>query len=608
MRFRSMTGRAVLVFAVGLRILPGPASADTAQTAAITAFTVKEASPVLGETVTFEVGVTSGDATTWDPSTVNVSIAIQSAGGSVLQTSAPVAPAAPIVPGQTTPVFVKLAIATNAPGTYAAIATVTHAGSPAYVAPSLAIVVGALRAQIPAKNAPKKPFSATLASNESISNPSAQSLSVQTNGKYADGRSFSSKIVLSSLNGGSQPVGSFQTATTIVTGGTYTPSFDNLVLSGVTGTGLSVRRQLVGASTIQVEELSSGHATPNPFTLDGVSLGTPIGAGTLGFTAAIARVEGPPDYSLNSFLEFGDLYGLTYRHPVNDAGFSYELRYGIANYFDGISLTRRVDRAYEALAGFNLLKAAWTVDAIHTGPFYPVVTAPALTADTDNESLTGTRTFGALSAKFRLQGTTNGLVGSPSTQIAHVWNEGLNLGYTFKSNDALEFDTSNAINHVLAETSVESLTQNLAASYTGKRGVTTFEADFGTATDQDNSGVTTHTVTDAVSLGRAVATGLSLTARYALTEILSNAAVTSSISQEGSLKLTYGYRAFALSVGFDRATELPLAGITLPANLGLNAGLAFKPKKTPLTVSSSFTQTHGVKPSSIARLNVSRKY
>jgi hypothetical protein len=608
MRFRFLTGRSVFVLVACVRLLPTPALAATSSSGAITAFTAKQSSPVPGETILFEVGITSSDGTSWDPATVSTAISLVTTGGTVLQTSAAVPALATVTATLTTPVFVPLTIATRISGTYAAVATVTHLGNVVSMSAPIPIVIGALRAQIPSKTTKKKPLSFTVGTNATLSDPSAQSLSVQGNGKFADGRSFSEKATISSVNGGSQPNVSFQTATTILRGGIFAPSFDNLVLSGVTGTGFSIRRQLVGASSIQFEMLSSGHATPNPFNLDGLSIGQPIGAGTLSFTAGIARVQGPVDPSLTSFLESGNLFGLDYVHPANDAGFSYELRYGYINYVDGVSDRRRTDHAYEFLSGFNLAKAAWTLDLNHTGPFYPVISAPSLTADRQDYLLTGTRVFGPLSLKVRLEGTQNGLDGTPSTQEANVWSEGVNLGYTLHNNDAIEVDASNAINHVYSDTSVESLTQNLALSYTGKRGVTSFEGDFSTATDQDNAGNTTHTITDALSLGRAVAAGLSLTTRYALTDILANAATATTISQQGSVKLTYAYRAYAFSLGFNRSSALPFTGLTLPASLGLNAGLAFKPKNAPLTVSGSLTQNHGFHPGSVARLNLSRKY
>jgi hypothetical protein len=291
MHFRSPTGRAVLAaIVVCLRLLPGPACAAEPSTGAITAFTAKESSPIPGETLTFEVGITSNDGTSWDPSTVTATVALSSGNGAVLETSAATAPPAAVAAGVTTPVFVKLPLTTTVPGTYAAVATVTHAGAVASVSSSIPIVVGAVRAQTTSKKAAKKPLSLTVATNATLANPAAQSISVQGNGKYADGRNFSSKVVISSTNGGSQPVISFGTASTIVRAGTYAPSFDNLVLAGVTGTGFTIRRQLIGASSLQFETLSSAHATPNPFTLDGLSLGEPLGAGTLSFTAATARV------------------------------------------------------------------------------------------------------------------------------------------------------------------------------------------------------------------------------------------------------------------------------------------------------------------------------
>jgi hypothetical protein len=237
-----------------------------------------------------------------------------------------------------------------------------------------------------------------------------------------------------------------------------------------------------------------------------------------------------------------------------------------------------------------------------------VISAPTLTADKEDELITAVRAFGPLSVKFRLEGTRDGLDGSPASEDTHVWNEALNLGYTFKNDDVAELDLSNAVNHVLAETSVESLTQDFAFSYMGKRGKTSFEADIGSATDQDNSGTTTHTITDAVSVGRTVAKGLSVSARYAVTDILANAAESSSLSQQGSVKMTYAYRDYALSLGYSRSTQLPFAGLTIPAALGLNAGLAYKPKISPLTVSGSYTQNHGPNTASVARLNLSRKY
>jgi hypothetical protein len=577
---------------------------------AVTAFTAKSQSVAAGETITFEVGLTSPDGSTWDAASVAVTVEIVDSSGAVVQTSDPVVPIEDIAPGRTTAVFVKVPLAaTIGGGTFQARASVKHAGATAAVSDAIPLVVGALAAKSAAPGPAGQPFkiNATLSGNDGLATTSSQAGDVALQGKYgAD--SFDLKAGVAAPQGGAQPLVNFQTPGTTTQFGTYSLALDDGVLSGPSGTGITVKRQWGTLHSIQIGFLSGGHGTDNPFDLYGLAYNMPIRAGTLSLTTGYVNQSGPVTTGANDFLRRGLLYGIIYKHPANDAGFSYQARFGLINYFDALNGVWRADRAFDVQTGFRLLRWDWIFDYNRAGPYYPTLTASSASPDREEESLTGSRAFGPLKVSLKLDDSRTALNGSPSVQTGHVLNETLGLGYTFHSHDTLQLDLSNAVNHVLSDTPTNGLNQNFALAYSGTRGKTGFQLSIGSATTQDNSGTTAHTISDSIQITRPIFHNVNLSTTYSITNSLGNLSSATSIGQQFGVKADYTVGVYSISSGYDWSLTRPFAGVSTPSTTGLNLGLGFKPKFSPTTVQATVTRSISGTSSTVGRLNFSRQY
>jgi hypothetical protein len=606
---------ALLCLALPAQTVIGLDAASGAEPA-ITAFTTKIQNANQGDAVTFEIGVTSNDATTWEPATVAVAVDVIGSGGTVVQTSDPVAPADEIVPNRTTALFVTVHLAgTLAAGTYQARASVKHSGNLVDTSDPLPIVVGALVAQAtsaaaPAPGASPQPsaLSATVTGNDSLSLPSSQEGDLDIHAKLGPNDSLETKGGGATTSGVSPPLLTFQTLGTTTQFGTTSIAFDDGVLSGPSGTGIQMKRAWGTLHSLQLGFLSGGDGTPNPYDIYGLEYNMPIRAGTLSLTTGYVDQSGPVATGVTDFLTRGDLFGLIYRHPANNAGFSYQARYGLIDYLDGIAGVWRTDRAMDLQTGFRFVHWDWVLDYNRAGPYYPSLTASGVSPDREDESLTGSHSYGPLKISVKVDDSRTALNGSPSVQTGHVLNETLGLGYQFHSKDALEVDLSNAINHVLSDTPVASLNQNLAVTYSGTRGKTGFQLSVGSATSQDNSGTTLHTITDAVQVTRTLTSALSLATTYTSTNSLGNQSSATNIGQQLGVTANYNFSVFSISSGYNWSLTKPFTGLASPATTGLNLGLGFKPKFTPTTIQATVTRSYGAANTTVGRLNFSRQY
>jgi hypothetical protein len=581
----------------------------------VTAFTTKVQNANPGDSVTFEVGVTSNDGTTWAAATVAVTIDVLAPGGAVAQTSDPVAPGDDVVPNRTTALFVTVRLPATLAGTYQARASVRHAGNVVDTSDSLPIVIGALVAQstsaaAPAPGASTAPFalSATLGGTDNVASSASQEGDLDVHAKLGPNDSLETKGGAATTAGITPPLLTFTTLGSTTQFGTTSIAFDDGVLSGPSGAGVLLKRTWGTTHSLQLGFLSGGDGTPNPYDIYGLQYNMPINTGILSLTSGYVNQSGPVATGNPDFLVRGDVFGITYRHPANAAGFSYQARYGLINYFDGIAGVWRDDRAMDFQTGFRFVRWDWVLDYNRAGPYYPSLTASGVSPDREDESLTGSHSYGPLKISIKLDDNRTALNGSPSVQTGHVLNETLGLGYQFHSKDSLEFDVSNAINHVLSNAPVASLNDNLALTYSGTRGKTGFQLSIGSATSQDNSGTTLHTITDAAQLTQTISGGFTLAATYTDTNSLGNQSSSTSIGQQLGFTANYNFSVFTISSGYNWSLTKPFTGVATAAATGLNLGIGFKPKFTPTTIQATVTRSSGPATSTVGRLNFSRQY
>ena len=603
--------RRVLQAAISIALLIASAALVVGRESAITAFAGGEQTVPLGAALSFETGVTSNDGAPWPANTVLTSVEILDPDGRVVQNSPPVAAPDEIRPNETTFVFVQMTLVPSLPaGTYQARAVVRHNGAIVDTSETAPLAVGAILAQAPPVSTPPPGVAmhATLNQTSTLMTQSSQSGDLDVQGKMGNAQTFDYKEGVANPQSGTQPNLTFTTTHTVTQLGTYSLSIDDSVLSGPTGTGLVVKRNWDNQQSLEIAVLSGGHATENPFAVYGLGYNMPISKGTLSFTAGWVEQSGPVVATgLPDFLRRGELLGIAYKSPQNAAGFHYDVRYGLINYFDELSGVWRADRAMGADFGFRLLAWDWKLGYTRAGPYFPTLTASGAAPDAEDESIGASRTFGSFHVDLKATDSRTALNGSPGLQTGHVWNESLGLGYGFHNNDQLQLNLSNAVNHVIASTPTDSLNQNEQLSYSGARGLTTFQLSLGSATAQDNSGNTTHTITDSAQVSRKFSRNMMLTAIYTNSLNLANIAASTNIGQQLGLTATYGIGFFDFSSGYNWSLTKPFTGDAQPSSVGLNVGLGYKPHFSPTTIQATMTRNTGATSATTGRLSLSRQ-
>jgi hypothetical protein len=591
----------VVAAAVGFAPAAAPAAGSP-----VAAFVAKNAAVDAGAKATFELGVTSTDATTWPRSTVVLVVDIFAPDGTNVASSGAVSPPADVAPGKSTFAFIDVPLPAQLSGAYTARATVVHAGAVAGEGDPVAIAVATLVAAAPPPGGGSA-YSGQFTSNDTFAARSAQAGTFALTGKYGADRSFQANFGLSSTPGQQQPVFTVQTTGSITQIGTFSPSLDPLVFAGATGSGAGFKRVWPGSRILSVASISGAHATANPYSMDAVSYAFPVGPGIFTVTYGDERVEGDVPYGLPFFLRSGTLTGFTYQHPSDAHRFSYGLRYGLVNYEDAVAGVRRTDRALEAQLGFAIRKSSWTLDVARTGPYFPNLAAPGVTPDRESESLQGSIPVGVVALNVGITGYRDALPGSPSEQKTHFYTENVGLSVPLRNGDALALTVSNATQHREAIDALASGNDNSSLSYTARRGSTSYAFTLGSANQRDSTGNLQHTVLDGLTVTRAfgpyfsLATGVNFTGNHA------SAMSGTSVLQAFAASATYTRGDFSLSSALNRSNVLPYLGIAPVPTTALNYGLSYRPAKSHTSLSATITQNSGAFASSNGSLNLSRQ-
>jgi hypothetical protein len=488
----------------------------------------------------------------------------------------------------------------------------SHNGTTVATSDASPVVVGGLQAKLAtaggAAASGRLVLHGSLTSNSTLAPNSSQSGDGDLQGKLGSD-SIDIKGGLAAPYPGTHPVATLQTPTSTTRIGTYTLAMDDGVLSGITGTGLTIKQNWGTLHSLQFGMLLGGDGTENPFQIYGLGYSLPINAGKLTLTAGYVDQSGPVQTGGgDDFLRNGFLYGLTYTHPVNTAGFSYRLRYGLIDYYDELNMVWRDDRAMDLQTGFRFLRLDWLFDYNRAGPYFPTLTSTNVAPDTETESLGAKRKIGRFEVGFEFAGSRSALNGSPSVQTGHVWSETLSLGYTLRNADALQFDLSNAVNHILSDQPTASLNDNIGLTYSGARGKTKFQFSVGSATTQDNSGNTNHTISESLQVSRPIINKLNLVATYNINDSLANTSSGTIVGDQLSLTTNYAIGMYSVSSGYSWSSNRPFDGIATPSTRGVNLGLGYKPKFSPTIFQASMTHSVSGTSSTIGRLSLSRQY
>ncbi len=595
---------------------PLAARADDAGAVGGVAF--DKASPQAGEVLTVQVAVAPKDGV-WQGGSYSVHVALRAQSGAVVAESADVAGASPTAAGQIVSVFVPVTIPSTASGPLVVRVTVTHAGAVVGDEASSSIVIGAIQqgqVQAPvapgaapvASPPPEKPkiFTADINTTSNYAATQAQQGSFTLGAKFSGDRSATTTFGLSDQPGAAKPLLGYQTKNTLTQVGTYSPSFDNGVLSGPSGTGFDFKRPFVN-DTVQLAYLSGAHATANPYTIVALNDSHALKGGTLTFTLGDVFVTGDPTAGAAFFMREGTFAGLQFQKAANAANFGYTLRYGVIDYLDAIIGHRRTDRIVEAVSTATLLKIGVTLDVIRAGPYFPNLTAPGITPDNEAVTLGFTRAVGKFNLTSSINEYRQGLNGSPLTQNTHFWTESFGVDTSLRNGDSVGVKVSNAIQHQDGSQIAYSGNDNTGVTYNARRGLYAFSFTVGSANQRSSAGSLTHTVQDGVTVTRTVGEGLSANAGFSTTNALANTAESVNFLDAITTGFSWTRGPMTFSSSINKSLSRPGSGIAAPPSLALNYGVALKPMKhMPYTLSVTAAQARGASASNTGALNVSR--
>ncbi len=608
------------LFSLGIAIVFVVATCSGAradgQAGSIVGVAADRPAPRAGESIVVRIAI-APPVDVWAAKSYSARVQLRDAVGSVLADSAEVVGNSATAAGQFVVLPVTVVVPDATSGPLSVRATVTHAGAivgddtstsivvGAVVPESLAPEVGAAPGSTPPVARPKTLTADINATSNYGKTPSQQS-NYTVGAKFTGDRSLTSTFGLATTIGAPKPIVGYQTSQTLTQVGTFSPSFDSGVLSGPSGTGFTYK-DTIGARSVQLAFLSGAHATQNPFTIAAINTGTDILGGTLTLTGGNVWVTGAANPGSDFFLRNGMFAGLQFAKKPNAANFSYSLRYGVIDYLDDVIKRHRTDRVFQASSIFTISKVGFMVDIVRAGPYFPTLTAPGITPDREAATLTATVLVGKVNLTGSLITNRDALNGSFLTQKTHFWTESIGADYALRNGDSIGLKLSNAIQHQDGSQVAYNGNDNTGITYNLRRGVYGLAFTVASTTTRSSTGILTHTIQDGVSVTRTVGEGFSINGALNTTNALANQnAATSFLNAvNGGVGWTRG--PVTLSTSLSRSLSRPGYGVSDPAALSINYGVAVKPfPSLPYAISITAAQAHGASASTVGALNLSR--
>ncbi len=415
-----------------------------------------------------------------------------------------------------------------------------------------------------------------------------------------------------STSPGQQPLLQMQTAGSMTQLGTFSPSYDSNVLSGVNGQGASILRSWGSAHQLQATYIAAGQATTNPFEITAASYTMPIHGSTTSFTITggvehtsgllplqtliVPGAASAPTQSATGqpfFMRSGEFIGFAYQ-VKSDTGITYGLHYSIIDYDDSLAGFNRAAAAFAATLGFTFAKVNWTATFARAGAYYPNLTAPGVTSDRESESLTGAFTLGKITGNASITGYRNDVDLVLNEANTHFWTEALALSTTLKHGEQLALNLTNGTMHTTGDpTAIMQGTDATALTYTIPRGKYSYAFNYSSANQRDDQGNLTHTVQEGVTVGRNASPGLSATLGVTFNEIGAAMAQSGSFSTSANGSITYVVGALSLSGAVSRSLTLPNIGEATLPGMVITYGIQDQPLHFPFGFSAALTRNLG---------------
>lgn len=610
---------------------PRPAFADNS----IEEIVAKNLTPDVGGTVTFQIAVTPDDNLVWAAGSYSLTLTASDPNGNVVAGGSPVAAPEAATPQQTTMVFADLALPQGYVGPLVVHAQLSH-GKESETSPPVGIVVGGAAGvativpaaspppgQVPAPgvaaspsaapppvaHVPVQSYNGSLALNGGFAAQQTQSGTLNLTGKFSNNQSITTSLGLANTPGATKPIFTYQTPTTLLQIGSFSPTFDRDVLAGPTGTGFGFKEQYGAKNFLQGAYISGDHDTTNPFEVSAVQYGFPLNGTSVTVTGAYEDVYGPAQTSGAYFLRNGTFFGFGDDVTAKNSTITYGMHYGMSYYLDDISGADQFGEVFDTSFGFAIRKAHFAFTYVRATPAFSNSLAPSITPDQENESAAINFPLGVLQITLGLNAYRNDLPGSTAVQTTHYATENIGITYPLKNGDTLSLQGVNGIQHQTG-TPVAPFSGNdgTTFAYTTKRGPYAVQYTLNDTETRDDTGDLLHVMTDGITVSRTPFAGITLSGGYNLSQNDASSSTQTSISNSATASISYTRGSFTFSTQLNHALTLPAFGVVSPPTTTYNYGLSVRPPHSPYSVSATVTENIGMINTSVGALSLNRQF
>ena len=460
----------------------------------------KNLTPDVGGTVTFQIAVTPDDnLISRAAGSYSLTLTAADPSGNVVATGSPVAAPDAATPQQTTMVFADLALPQGYVGPHSSFTPNSHttrnpkrrlpsaswsaaqrrrsqrivpaASPPPGQVPAPGVAVSPSTAPPPAPHVPVQNYNGSIALNGGFAAQQTQSGTVNMTGKFSNDQSVTTSLGLADTPGATKPIFSFQTPTTLVQIGSFSPTYDRDVLAGPTGSGFGFKEQYGPTNFLAGAYISGNHDTTNPFEVSAIQYGFPLHGTSVTVTGAYEDVYGPAQASGPYFLRDGTFFGFGDDVTAKNSTITFVMHYGMSYYLDDISGADQFGEVFDTSFGFAIRKAHFAFTYVRATPAFANSLAPSITPDQENESAAINFPLGVLQITLGLNAYRNDLPGSTAVQTTHYSTENIGITYPLKNGDTLSLQGVNGIQHQTG-TPVAPFSGNdgTTFAYTTKRG------------------------------------------------------------------------------------------------------------------------------------------
>ncbi|HET9392383.1 MAG TPA: hypothetical protein VFO29_02490 [Candidatus Rubrimentiphilum sp.] len=573
-------------------------SADAASSIVTVYVTTK--TPAANQPISVEVGVTADDAGGWAATDYAFTLRLRSSDGSIAAESPAIPGTQPVQPGHVTLSIARWTLPAGLSGYYKLEVTLLHGGTVLATSSPIAVIV----AQASQPPAPSCVHGSTN-STDNFGQQQSETILFSFNGCLPGNGSYSLTEGFSSAPSSVQPVLELDTSDSRFRGGALTPQIDPLALNNVSGYGASFQQNWGTQHSLEATWLREQGTPAGPSV---AALQYTVRSPTLvaGLNAGHIRSPSVPDYG--GLSNWGDgnfaTLSLTWQPPPQRQSFGF--RFGLVNYMDADGLTRRVDRAYEALATLSIGATQWTLDEFRTGPFYVAPGAPGIIADRDAQRLAGSFPLGQAAVTLSVEGYHDDLPGADLSVRTNNWTENATFSIPVR-NDVATLTFTGGSQQQSGDFPSTYATNGVAAVYLLRRGAQSVQLSYGVVGATSGPDQQQTQVQSGITVSRVVAEGLSVTLGTNLAGVRASSMDSASFNRTNFVTFSYSRNPWTLSTSLSNSAMQPGTGDAPPQTLSLNEGIQFN-LPSHLALKFSMTKINGQFPASTGNIALGTQF